>query len=350
MAKRRPVRPSNASEVEEEEVQETPEERRVRRQRERRAREKRGPKSVGMFSAWPRWKTAAVLGGSAVAVAAAIGVVLLLVSPPCLAISAPPASSGVPDESAPSWCVNSTVSMDQRLAVSLTITVGGAGVAIPGGIGEINQHKWGWTCNMPVFTDNATGPGGSGSGGVIQIVSPWDFTYTLGDFFNMWKESYSTVSINGVAEPVSYTGTQLFNYSSTSNQVVRLWVDGQQSNAGPGLVLNYLSSNYATSTTVPQCFLQKYGSGHSITLTWGWKGAGLVIGGPTLFVAPESTTALFPTPVGALSGPVHGSTLTGVLALTSGGAALLAIAALPPSGSGGPPDQGPGRGPGANLR
>ncbi|MDE1819381.1 MAG: hypothetical protein KGJ23_00795 [Euryarchaeota archaeon] len=297
MAKRRPVRPQGAAEVEEKEIAESPEERRARRQRERRARQKQATRhGGGILATWPLWKSIGVFGGTAGAVIAAVAVIVLFLPHPCLGISAPPSGSGVPDESAPSWCVNNSVSLDERMAVSITIVLGGIHVGIPGGIGEINQHKWGWTCTMPVFTDNSSGSGSGDSGGVVQIASPWNFTYTLGDFFNMWKESYGTVSINGNSETVDYTNTQLFNYTSNANQVVRLWVDGQVSDQGPGLVLNYLADDYQTSSEVPQCFVQQYHSGHTIFLTWGWVGAGMGVGGPTLFQTAGAT----------MSGPIVG--------------------------------------------
>lgn len=299
MAKRRVVGAQSSKDQEEaEEVEETAEERRARRDREKRALRKRGPRAAGVLARWPRWKTLSVFAGSAVAIVAAIALVVIFFPHPCLTLSAPPPQSGVPDESAPSWCVNSTDAMEQELFVHLSIVVGGTTVTIPGGIGEISaataKSQWGFSsgCNMPVFTDNSTG-GGSTSDGYIEIYSPWAFTYTLGDFFNIWKESYSTVSINGNSEPVSYAGSQLFNYTSNAKQTVRLWVDGSQSSAGTGLVLNYLTSSAPsgtqTSSEIPQCLVSQYGSGHSIVITWGWVGAGEVVGGPTLFQMPGAT-------------------------------------------------------------
>lgn len=288
MSKRRLAKPA-PEEEEEEGREETPSQRRARRERERRVRRQR-TQAKGLLAGWPLWKTGAVIGGSAVAVAAVVAVLLIFVlKPPCLALETPPASSGVPDESAPSWCVNTSAAIVESMAVHLSIQVAGSPVTIPGGVGEINQAKWGWTCDMPVFTDNSTG-GGTTSGGVILIASPWNFTYTLADFFNLWKESYSTATVDGTAQPISYTGTQLFNYSTTTNQVVRLWVDGQQSTAGPNLALNYLADDYGTSSEVPQCFVSQYGSGHTILLTWGWKGAGSVAGSTPHPGAPAGST------------------------------------------------------------
>lgn len=200
-------------------------------------------------------------------------------SPPCLSIGPPPVSSGVPDESAPTWCINASDALVERLYIHLSIVIGGVSVTLPGGIGEISPARaardWGFTngCNMPVFTDNSTGTG-SDPGGIFTIASPWNFTYTLRDLFDLWHESYSTVSVNGNAEPVSYTGAQIFNYTSNARQVVRLWVDGQVAATGSAQVLNYELSSYGTSQTVPPCFLQKYGTGHSLEITWGWVGAG----------------------------------------------------------------------------
>lgn len=296
MAKRRLARPAPEEEEGPEGAEESPKERRERRERERRAREKRGSKAAGLFARWPRWKTLGAILGVVVAIVAAIAIVVIYLPTPCLTLAPPPASSGVPDESAPSWCVNSTVSLVERMVVHLTITVAGKPVTIPGGIGEISATKaaaqWQYAagCTFPVFTDNGTGPGGGDSGGYIEIASPWAFTYTLGDFFNLWKESYSTVSVNGASQPVSYTGTQLFNYSSSGNQIVRLWVDGQLTSLGTGLVLNYLVSNYNVANDLPQCIPQKYGSDHSIVLTWGWTGAGEVQSGPTLFQVGDMTS------------------------------------------------------------
>ncbi len=351
MAKRRLARPSAEEEEEPEGEQESPKERRERRERERRAREKRGSKSSGLLARWPRWKTLGAILGVVVAIVAAVAIVVIYFPTPCLSLAPPPASSGVPDESAPSWCVNSTVSLVERMVVHLTITVAGKPVTIPGGIGEISATKaaaqWQYSagCTFPVFTDNGTGPGGGDSGGYIQIASPWAFTYTIGDFFNLWKESDSTATVNGASQPVSYTGTQLFNYSSSGNQIVRLWVDGQVSSAGTGLVLNYLVSNYNVANDLPQCIPQKYGSDHSIVLTWGWTGAGMVQSGPTLFQAGDNTAyspgagpATGPSPPGT-SSPWSGAQGALAVSLVAGAGTLVLLGAFLDRR-----DLGPGRG------
>lgn len=199
----------------------------------------------------------------------------------CLSLSAPPASSGVPSESTWDWCVNASDAIVERMFVQLSIVIAGDPVVIPGGIGELPPGHFASSptlsqpCNMPVFTDNSTG-GGRSSGGYLEIASPWAFTYTLEDFFSLWHDSDSTVDVNGVTEPITYSGDQIFNYSDSANgaQVVRLWIDGTQVATGPSQVLNYEISSYDTSQDVPSCFLSDYGSDHSIEITWGWAGAG----------------------------------------------------------------------------
>jgi hypothetical protein len=305
VAKRRAVRPK---EPEEEEEPQTAEERRSQRERDRRAKKTQGSRRRSLLAGRPKWQRAAVYVGVAVAVIAAIAVILLYIPHPCLALSAPPAQSGTPSESAWSWCVNSTDAIIEQMTVSLTITVGGTPVPIPGGIGNVPEGHYGGgtsaACTMPIYTLNATGTTAGQSGGYIEIASPWAFTYTLADFFSLWHDSYSTVTIGGSPEPVEYSGTQIFNYSDNTNskgqptQIVQLWVDGNRQNNsnGPETVLNYLADDLDTGAEQPQCLVSQYGSGHSIVITWGWVGAGEFTSGPTLFQAPGDASSAAPLP------------------------------------------------------
>jgi hypothetical protein len=200
---------------------------------------------------------------------------------PCLKLSNIPAQSGIPSEDAASWCVNSTDTIVERMVVHLTITIGGSAVTIPGGIGEVPAGRWTFggspsqACDMPIFTDNSTG-GGANSGGYIEIASPWAFNYTLGDFFSLWHDFSPTAEVDGTPQPVEYEGTQIFNYTTTTHQVVRLWVDGAitPATSGPGLDLNYEISSYDPSATLPSCFVGAYGDDHTLAITWGWTGSG----------------------------------------------------------------------------
>lgn len=315
MSKRRLVNAA-AEEETDEEGEESPEERRNRRDRERRSKKKKSSRpGSGLFAGRPRWVKATAVVGVIVAIAAAILVISLFLAGPCPSISPPPATSGVPSESSWSWCVNSTDAIVEEVNVHLAIVVGGTPVTIPGGIGELPSGHFvqgsspSPACNMPIFTDNSTGNGVAGSSdGYIWIVTPWPFEYTLADFFSVWHDSYADVSVGGTQEPVSYTGTQLFNYTSNSagTQVVTLWIDGTAQTApldGPNTVLNYYQDSQYASSENPQSCASKYGgSNHSLVITWGYVGAGETAGGASLFQTSGNTEVILPPDTVPLGG------------------------------------------------
>ncbi|MCI4351669.1 MAG: hypothetical protein L3K15_09200, partial [Thermoplasmata archaeon] len=270
MAKRRFQRaPEKAPE------QLTPEERRDKRRRDRTARGKRGPKGIGS-----PWRRAAAVGGSGGVVIAVI-VVLVVLHPfnvPC--ISFVPNPSGTPafpphttTDFSGTWCPSSAT-LVVHMHPYLRLTINGQVVPLPDSIGRNASYTVGgssYECALPLHTHPASPP--DFPNGVIHIESPWPYQYNLSDFFSVWSQSYASVSVNSTASnrPIIYTPNDLLGFTPDSSHAITLFVDGQVSFAGPGLVLNTL--DYATSP-YPACLGEVYGTGHVITLTYGPRGAG----------------------------------------------------------------------------
>ncbi len=171
----------------------------------------------------------------------------------------------------------------------LRIVIDGHNVTIPGAIGIKNavpagQGSFGETygggsnsCFEPVHTHDFSG--------IIHIESPTNTNYTIGNFFNIWAESYAYALVNGtIQRPIVFNSTDILGYTTNSTYHLILLVDGQQSTAYGSLVLNTLdycsaadtaSSNPCSSTaggnpswnggTSPY----PYGTGHTIVIEYG---------------------------------------------------------------------------------
>ncbi|HYB04626.1 MAG TPA: hypothetical protein VED17_09190 [Nitrososphaerales archaeon] len=176
----------------------------------------------------------------------------------------------------------------------LKIIIDGKNVTIPGAIGIENPvaegiYTWGEvytggsaSCFEPVHTHD--------SSGLIHIESPDNQNYTLGDFFNIWSQTYSYALVDGMKHPIVFNSTDILGYTTNSTYSLVLLVDGKPSNAFGSLVLNTLDycSPTITSTSSP-CYPTDwstltnsagqpewnggtgypYGTGHTIVIEYG---------------------------------------------------------------------------------
>ncbi len=159
----------------------------------------------------------------------------------------------------------------QHIHPYLRILIDGQPVPIPALVG-IRSISESLACLEPIHTHDASG--------IIHIESPDPAqTYTLTDFFAIWRATSRIVEINGARYSVSYTPTELFGHRTDAHHFIRLLVDGTPSLAGPALVLNTL--DYCSAATVgPPCaptavgdpyppfLVQQYGVGHTIVLEY----------------------------------------------------------------------------------
>ncbi len=117
---------------------------------------------------------------------------------------------------------------DQSLAehyhALLLIYVNGAQLNVPPNVGEGD----GGPCTQPLHV-HVNEPDTN----VIHIESPQLRSYTLGDFFKVWA---ATPSI-GPPTPVVFNQNQIFGNSVGNGYELRMYVNGQRSNAYDSLVL-----------------------------------------------------------------------------------------------------------------
>jgi hypothetical protein len=162
----------------------------------------------------------------------------------------------------------------QHIHPYLRIYLDGQPVTIPAYVGIRDGDQ---ACFEPVHTHDASG--------VVHIESTSATqTYTLGDFFAIWRATYGTASVKGVDLPLVYTAGELLGRKADATHAVRLLVDGRPSSAGPALVLNRLDFCTA-ATTNPPCYptavgdpyppsvASQYGTGHTIVLEYVATGA-----------------------------------------------------------------------------
>jgi hypothetical protein len=150
----------------------------------------------------------------------------------------------------------------------LQIFINNQSVTIPADIGLTS------TCTEPMHTHD--------SSGIIHVESPTNTTYTLGDFFQIWKDTYGTVQFNGTQHPVVFNSTDILGYKADSSHQLLLLVDGVPSSQYGSLVLNtldYCDANnsvspnspcYATAQGAPYWFGENYpyGTGHTIEILY----------------------------------------------------------------------------------
>ncbi|MCI4345523.1 MAG: hypothetical protein L3K07_02030 [Thermoplasmata archaeon] len=272
MAKRRLKSSAHESE---EKAPTTIEDRRAERKRDRRRREAQGKGAD--IAGRPRVRRALMLGIPAGIVVVAV-VVLVFFNPfraPCLVFQSIPTQSGIPafpshnttTDLTTSWCPPS-VSAAEVIRPYLQIEIQHQFVGLPSSIGRNSTYSFGghpYTCELPLSTQAPNPP--SNPDGTINIVSPWAYSYTLSDFFQVWSQSYSGVAVNATkpSQPITYTPTDLLGFSSDATHRITLFVDNQVSSAGPDLELNRLPY---TNDAYPSCINTVYGSGHTILLTY----------------------------------------------------------------------------------
>ena len=243
----------------------SPEERRVRR-REEHTRAARGKHPKVERTGWRR----GIMPGVVAVVIVAVVLFLyfgvgVLFPHPCLAFQPIPQSSGIPDfptsnttNFGQTWCPVATTLFS--IHPELAISINSASVGLPPSIGRsLNFTQY--ECDLPIHTEAGV------SGGVFNLTSPWPYDYTLGDFFSVWQESYTSAYVNATysTTTIDYTSSQLLGLPTDSTHTLRLFVDNQLSAAGPSLVLNGLNH---VSGSSPSCIDAVYGSGHVIALVY----------------------------------------------------------------------------------
>jgi hypothetical protein len=147
-----------------------------------------------------------------------------------------------------------------------------AGIGIPGALSDAQGIVSQGSCFEPLHTHDDSG--------VIHIEGPDPSrTYTLADFFAVWRATYPTVDFAGRRRPVEYTLTSILGYRADATHRVLLLVDGKPSSAGPSLVLNRLDYCRAGMAT-PPCWptaagdpfppdiAARYGTGHTIVIDY----------------------------------------------------------------------------------
>jgi hypothetical protein len=261
----------------------TPEQRRDRRTRDRELakKAKKPPKGPGS-----PWRRALLLGVPVVVIAAIVALILFtpIFQTPCITFQSIPPSSGVPDfppktttDFAGTWCPTGAA-LVYHVVDYLTISINGQSVGIPPtssatathpdwpSIGRNSSYPGGYECDLPINTRPPV-PSAGQPDGSIQITSPWQYSYNLSEFFQVWSFSFPSVFVNSsyANQPIVYQTNDLLGFTSDSTHRVSLFVDGAPSGAGPGLELNTL--DYAPNP-YPSCLGGKYGTGHVIALSY----------------------------------------------------------------------------------
>lgn len=120
----------------------------------------------------------------------------------------------------------------------LQIVIDGQNIVIPADIGLTNQ------CEEPTHTHD--------SSGIIHVEgSNVDTQYTLGGFFQVWSETYHSVTVNGEVRPIVFNSTDILGFKADATHKVVLLVDGKPSSEYGSLVLNSLDYCSAASTGPP---------------------------------------------------------------------------------------------------
>jgi hypothetical protein len=170
-------------------------------------------------------------------------------------------------------CTNETLAI--HVHPWIQIKINGEQVTIPAyiGIKSVNGEE----CVEPIHThDNS---------GIIHIEASERRNYTLGDFFSVWKATYSEVTISGQIRPVIFNTTDLFGFRVDAAHSIIVLVDGKKIDPSNYLSLNLNMLDYCNSTnSVSQsspCFssarnsepywggeVYPYGTGHTIVIEY----------------------------------------------------------------------------------
>jgi len=165
----------------------------------------------------------------------------------------------------------------------LRVVINGQNVTIPAAIGIHN----------PFFANGVAGGGQNScfeplhthdTSGVIHIESESGRNYTLGDFFTVWRDTYPSITINGVSMSVTFNSSDILGFKADSTHTLQVLVDGKPYQGGDptALVLDALDYCSAATTTMP-CYptavgspewnglsgAYPYGTGHTIEIVYG---------------------------------------------------------------------------------
>jgi hypothetical protein len=134
-------------------------------------------------------------------------------------------------------------------------------VTIPAAVGILSpgytttggvQYVSSGSCYEPMHTHDASG--------IVHIESTsTSNTFTLGDFFTIWKvtcllQPSDCVSVGGTNRPIVFNQTDILGYSAGGGHRVSLLVDGQNSTQAGSLVLNNLDYCSQSNSSVPPCY------------------------------------------------------------------------------------------------
>lgn len=155
----------------------------------------------------------------------------------------------------PCLAENTNLHVHPYLQIRINTGSSNTSVVIPAAVGILDPqyttvagepYVSGGSCFEPMHTHDASG--------IIHIESASTSTsYTLGNLFDVWRDTYGTVNFAGASRPVVFNQTDILGYVAGQGHVVKLLVDGQQSNQYGSLVLNNLDYCSASSTA-PPCY------------------------------------------------------------------------------------------------
>jgi len=194
-------------------------------------------------------------------------------------------NSGQPNFPFPCLAENTTLHVHPWLRIWIETTPGSKyNVTIPTAVGILNPQisngeAGGGSCFEPLHTHDSTG--------IIHVESANTAdTYTLNDFFDVWKATphYGTVNVPGLGDlPVVFNSTDILGFRPDQTHTLSVLIDQGQSSyqnstaygSLPIVPLDYCSQ--ATSSTLP-CSLTAggnpywgggsypYGVGHTIVI------------------------------------------------------------------------------------
>jgi hypothetical protein len=159
----------------------------------------------------------------------------------------------------------------------LRIVINGQNITIPAAIG-IEQPQYqsgiaaGGTCFEPMHTHDASG--------IIHIESPGNTNYTLSEFFQIWNDTYHSITFGGVNHPIVFSQTDILGFKADSTHRIVLLVDGQPSSEYQSLLLNTLDYCSNANGSVPPCYptaggtpayegiAYPYGTGHTMVIEY----------------------------------------------------------------------------------
>ena len=162
------------------------------------------------------------------------------------------------------------------LRITINPGTGNISVVIPAAVGILDPQissgvASGGSCFEPLHTHDTSG--------VIHVESQSTSTnYTLDNFFQIWKVTYGTVSVNGVNQPVVFNSSDILGYRTDTTHRIWLIVDGHNVTDYGSLLLNQLDYCSAAVASSFPCgrtaggdpyyggAAYPYGTGHTIVI------------------------------------------------------------------------------------